>query len=213
MPNDTEAPTAAQWPDLSSWPDDDAPPIEWARFYRDRCGWIVLPTASPRDVTAHACSIAVKEAAEFALGESGSVDAPISDEMQEIIWDRARELAEAGLGRPIGYFYRRWMAKVGGASDVTDAMLREAWEPDPHSRGPKEEADSRGIAIIPGRSAAGLPVCLVDVDAGHGDSPPGDLDGPWGWGLAGPKASTPRGGLHTLVLSTGKETAACDLGP
>src|SRR5687768_10109892 len=98
MQAEVQAPTAAQWPDLSSWPADDAPPIEWARFYRDRCGWIVLPTASHRDVLAHARSIAVKEAAEFALEESGSVDAPISDEMQEIIWDRARELAEAGLG-------------------------------------------------------------------------------------------------------------------
>ncbi|HEY8376725.1 MAG TPA: hypothetical protein VIK91_09565, partial [Nannocystis sp.] len=213
MPDETTSTPAGQWPDASLWPSDDDPPIVWARFYRDHCGWIVLPTASRLDVLSHASSIARKEAASYALDSTGSINGDIPDEVADLISDRAREEAEAGFGRPIGYIYKAWMAKVVTASDITDDMLREAWDPVEHSRGPRAEADTRGIAIVPGRSSKGLPVCLVDVDVGHGDSPAGDVNGPWGWGLPGPKASTPRGGLHTLMLSTGKETASADLGP
>lgn len=213
MKDEPQAPSAAHWPDASLWPAEDAPPVEWARFYRDRMGWVVVPTASPRDVLSHAWGIAVRETAEYALEAHGSVEAEVSEAVRDLIWDRAREAAEAGLGRPIGYIFTRWMKTVGGAADVTDDMLRDAWEPDESSRGPRAEADRRGIAVLPGRSSMGLSVCLVDVDVGHGDSPAGDMDGPWGWGLPGPKASTPRGGLHTLLLSTGKETASADLGP
>src|SRR5688572_14037347 len=129
MTSQPEAPSAAQWPDLSLWPDDDAPPLEWARFYRDHCGWIVLPAAGPMDVLCHARSIAVREAADYAVETAGRVDAEIPREVEDDIWDRAREEAGRGLGRPIGYVYNAWMKSVAVAADVTDDMLREAWEP------------------------------------------------------------------------------------
>src|SRR5574338_263811 len=198
------------WPHPSSWPDDNAPPRVWAQFYRDHFREIGVPTPGPRDVLAHANNIANSAAAEWALDNSAerSVDGEVPDDVAAAIWDAAREDAERNVGRPIGYIYTAWMKKVAVASDVTDAMLDEAWSPLEHSRGPRASADERGIAIVPRRH------CLIDVDVGHGDGQAdGDVDSPWGWGLPGPKASTPRGGLHTLVLSTGKETAACDLGP
>lgn len=200
---------APQWPDASEWPGDDAPPIEVARFCRDRMGWIVFPCAGPADVRAYAQSLALKAAAEYALESTGSVEGEVPDDVSIDIWDDAREQAEATLGRPIGYIYKAWSAKVDVASDVTDQMLREAWEPLESSHGPRARADERGVAILPNRSSQGLPVCLVDVDPRSG----GEVDGPWGMQLAGPKASTPSGGVHTLVLSTGKETASADLGP
>lgn len=205
MSNAPEAPSATQWPDLSAWPDDDAPPIEWARFYRDRCGGIVVPTAGPMDVLGWARSLAQDAAAAYAEDHG----APPDEETAVAIWDAAREEAEQIAGRPIGYIYKAWMAKVAVASDVTDQMLAEAWEPLEHSRGPRCEADRRGVAILPNRSARGLPVVLVDVDPRHG----GEVDGPWGMQLPGPKASTPGGGVHTLMLATGREVAGCDLGP
>lgn len=206
---DPKAPHGAQWPDASEWPGDDAPPIEVARFCRDRMGWIVFPCAGPADVRAYAQSLALKAAAEYALESTGSVEGEIPSEVSDDIWDDAREQADATLGRPIGYIYKAWSAKVDVASDVTDQMLREAWEPLESSHGPRRHADQRGVAILPNRSSQGFPVCLVDVDPRSG----GEVDGPWGMQLAGPKASTPSGGVHTLVLSTGKETASADLGP
>ncbi len=208
MTTDDRGP-APQWPDASEWPNDDAPPIEVARFCRDRMGWIVFPCAGPADVRAYAQSLALKAAAEYALESTGSVEGEVPDDVSIDIWDDAREQAEATLGRPIGYIYKAWSAKVDVAADVTDQMLREVWEPLESSHGPRARADERGVAILPNRSSQGLPVCLVDVDPRSG----GDVDGPWGMQLAGPKASTPSGGVHTLVLSTGKETASADLGP
>lgn len=208
MTTDDRGP-APQWPDASEWPSDDVPPIEVARFCRDRMGWIVFPCAGPADVRAYAQSLALKAAAEYALESTGSVEGEVPDDVSIDIWDDAREQAEATLGRPIGYIYKAWSAKVDVAADVTDQMLREAWEPLESSHGPRARADERGVAILPNRSSQGLPVCLVDVDPRSG----GDVDGPWGMQLAGPKASTPSGGVHTLVLSTGKETASADLGP
>ena len=200
---------AGSWPDASLRPDDDAPPAEWARFYRDRCGWIVLPTAGPRDVMAYAISLHNEAVASYAADHGGDVP----DDLSAELWDDAREIAGATRGRPIGYLYKAWTAKAVTAEDITDEMIALAWEPLERSTGPRAEADQRGIAILPNKSTRGLPVCLVDVDVGHDDSPAGDVDGPWGHGLPGPKASTPRGGLHTLMISTGKETASADLGP
>lgn len=204
MSSDVSPPTAAQWPDLSRWPAEDAPPLEWARFYRDHCGWIVLPCAGPMDVLSYARSLAVEATAAYVHDHGGAPD----EEASEAIWDAAREEADSLLGRPIGYLYKAWMAKVAVASDVTDEMLAAAWEPT-NTWGPRAEADSRGVAVLPNRSAKGLPVCLVDVDPRSG----GEVDGPWGMALEGPKASTPGGGVHTLMLATGKEVAGCDLGP
>lgn len=209
MANTDDAPAAGPWPDASLLPADDAPPIEWARFYRDVCGWVVYPTAGPADVQSYAESLALKAAADYAVDHTGSVDGEVPEDVSVAFWDHAREIAEATLGRPIGYIYKAWSAKVVTAADVTDEMLALAWEPLEHSRGPRAHADQRGVAIMPNRSERGLPACLVDVDPRHG----GDLAGPWGMGLAGPKASTPGGGVHTLMLATGKETASADLGP
>lgn len=205
MTDDRPVSPAGQWPDASLRPAVDAPPIEWARFYRDRCGWIVLPTAGPRDVLAYAVSLHNEATADYAADHGGDVPEDVSADM----WDHARKIADATLGSPIGYLYNAWTAKVATAADVTDEMLRLAWEPLERSTGPRAEADQRGIAILPNRSACGLPVCLVDVDPRHG----GDNEGEWGMGLPGPKASTPGGGVHTLMLATGKETASADLGP
>ena len=204
MASETQAPSAAQWPDASLWPNDDAPPIEWARFYRDAMGWVVLPTAAPIDVISYARKLACTAAAEHATQYGEEPD----EETSAAFWDDAREIAESTLGRPIGYIYKAWTERVSVAADVTDAMLRQAWLSDEHSTGVTSEAHTRGICILPNRSARGLPVCLVDADVGHDDSPAADLQGEWGWGLAGPKASTPRGGLHTLMLATGREVTS-----
>lgn len=204
MTDDRPVPPAGQWPDASLLPADDAPPIEWARFYRDHCGWIVLPTAGPRDVLAYAISVHNEAIASYA-----AYHGDVPEDVSLAMWDHAREIADATLGRPIGYIYNAWIAKVTTAADVTDEMLRYAWEPLERSRGPREEADRRGICILPNRSSRGLPVCLVDVDPRHG----GDNEGEWGMRLPGPKASTPNGGVHTLMIATGKETASADLGP
>lgn len=213
MANTIDAPIAGPWPDASLLPAEDAPPIEWARFYRDVCGWVVLPTASPADVMAYAIALHNEALADFAVDHPGE---DIPEETSAVFWDHARELAEATAGRPIGHLYNAWLkskdskpAKVTTAADVTDEMLALAWVPVERSRGPRATADQRGIAIMPNRSERGLPACLVDVDPRHG----GDAEGPWGMGLAGPKASTPGGGVHTLMLATGKETASADLGP
>lgn len=194
-----------RWPAENLWPDDDAPPAEWARFYRDRMGWVVLPTASRRDVIAYTVSLVREATADYAADHGG--DPP--PDVAEALWDGAREIADATHGRPIGYIYNSWMKAVAVAADVTDAMISVAWEPLQGSRGPREEADTRGICILANRSARDLPMCLVDVDPRHG----GDVEGRWGMSLPGPKASTPGGGVHTLMVATGKETVSADLGP
>jgi hypothetical protein len=215
MADHDDAPTAGPWPDASLRPADDAPPAAWARFYRDHCGWVVLPTAGPADVMSYAIALHTEALSDYAVDHPGE-DVP--EDVSLACWDHAREMADTTAGRPIGHLYNAWLKSPGGsskpakvttASDITDEMIALAWEPLDNSRGPRAHADERGIAILPNRSERGLPACLVDVDPRHG----GDADGPWGMALAGPKASTPGGGVHTLMLATGKETASADLGP
>lgn len=201
MASETQAPSAAQWPDASLWPDDDASNRTWAQFYRDHLGGIVLPMPGPMDIISHTRALARRAAVDYVEDHGREPD----DETAAALWDAAREIAEAGRKGPIGYIDR---SKFAVASDVTDELLDLWFVSVETSSGPRAGAHERGICILPGRSAKGLPLVLVDVDPRHG----GDLDGPWGHALPGPKSATPGGGLHTLMLSTGREVAGCDLG-
>src|SRR5690606_31514125 len=105
MTTDTTDPHAGQWPAASLRPADDATPAEYARLYRDHCGWSVLPTAGPRDVMAYTISLHNEAVAAYAADHGD--DSP--DDVSAELWDDAREIASATLGRPIGYIYKAWM--------------------------------------------------------------------------------------------------------
>lgn len=200
MTTDDRGP-APQWPDASEWPSDDDSSRAWAQFYRDHFGAVVLPMPSPLDVISHASSLARKAVAEYVDDHDTEPD----DETRQAFWDDAREIAEEAARGPIGYIDR---SRYQSTADVTDAVLDLWFVPLENSRGPRSEADRRPICVLPGRSSRGLPLVLVDADVGHGDKEEADLDGPWGRLLPGPKASTPRGGLHTLMLSVGGERSS-----
>ncbi len=195
-----KAPSVAQWPDASLLPDEDDPPIVWARFYRDVMGWVVLPMPGPMDTSSMATSLARTAVADWIDSHGGEPD----DETRDALWELAHDEASRARRGPIGYIAKAAADKVHTASDVTDEMLRLWWEPLEHSRGPRCEADHRPICILPNRSAKGLPVCVVDVDVDEG----GDAAGPWGAGLPGPKTSTPHGGMHTFCLASGRELSS-----
>lgn len=192
-----QASSVAQWPDASLWPGDDAPPRTWAAFYRDHLREIVLPMPGPMDIFSHAAALARRAVVAHMEIHGSEPD----EDTAVLFWDEAREEAERWAKAPIGYIRNAALRKVVVSSDVTDEMLDLWFVPLEHSRGPRCEADRRGICIVPRRH------CLVDVDPRHG----GEVDGEWGMVLAGPKASTPGGGVHTLVLSTGKEVAGADV--
>lgn len=199
MADHDDAPPAGSWPDASLLPDPKASNREHAAWYRDVMGWIVLPMPSDADVMSHAMSLARKAVADYVEDH----DEEPSEEIRQDLWDEARELAEAARKGPIGYIEQATRGKVSFAHDVTDAMLDLWFVPpeDTRGAGPRREAHKRGICIRPGRSASGFPAVVVDVDPRHG----GEVDGPWGMGLSGPKASTPGGGVHTFMLASGKE--------
>lgn len=195
---------AAAWPRPEEWPAADAHPFTWVRFYRDRLGWICRPTPGPLDVLSYARSL-LKQACDDHRTRYGA-DPP--EDVQVAMWDDAREIADKARKGPIGYTLS---AHLGCAEDLTDERVDAWWgKPDDAAAAAAtgKEAQrkaARGICVLPGRSSRGFPVVLVDVDVGHDGDAPGDLDGPWGLGLPGPASTTPRGGRHTLVLSTGAE--------
>lgn len=197
MTEPSDTPLAGAWPDASLLPSEDASNREWAAFYRDRLGLIVLPMPADPDVISHAMSMA-RAAVAAHIDDHGEEP----DETTRLaLWDEARELAEAARKGPIGYIEQFARQKIDFAGDVTDDLLDLWFVPLPGARGPRREADRRGICVRAARSSKGFPLVLVDVDPRHG----GDLAGAWGAGLAGPQARTPGGGLHTLMLATGKE--------
>lgn len=200
MTTDDRGP-APQWPDASEWPSDDDSNRVWAQFYRDHFGALVFPMAGPLDVISHASSLARKAVAEYVDDHDEEPD----DETRQAFWDDARETAEDAARGPLGYIDR---SKYQSTADITDAVLDLWFTPLETSRGPRSEAHLRPICFLPGRSSKGLPLVLVDADVGHGDKEEADLDGPWGRLLPGPKAITPRGGLHTLMLSVGGERSS-----
>lgn len=195
---DTTSPVASAWPPPEDWPADDAPSREWAAFYRDRLGLVVLPSPSPADTMAHAMSLYRDAVADWADEHPSE---PVPDET----WDEAREIAAKYRKGPLPYLKRD---KFLSADDVTDAHLDLWFVADPHARGPRKYADERGIVVLAGRSVRGLPLLLVDTDPRHG----GDLGGEWAR-LPGPRTSTPglaygdpeserRPGVHCLVLAS-----------
>lgn len=182
---------AAAWPKEHERPAADATPIEHARFYARRLGWIVRPTAGECDRWTYARKLE-REAFED-LRERYRRE-PTEDE-RVAIWDDARDIADKASKGPIGF-----IRCPANADECDEAYLGRCWG--------GRNGHERGICIMPGVSSRGFPVVLVDVDVGHDDAPPGDLSGPWGAGLPGPKSRTPRGGMHTLVLSLGGERSS-----
>lgn len=190
-----DAPAAGPWPGIPSPPSNDASNREWAAYYRDALGWIVLPMPSDADTISYAMSLTRAAVAEYITDHKGEEP---DEEIRLAYWDDSREIAEAARKGPIGYIEQQIRGKVEVASDVTDAMLDLWFVSPPNATGPRRKAHERPICIRPGRSAKGFPVVLIDVDPRHG----GDIEREWG---QGPQASTPGGGRHTFVLSTGKE--------
>ena len=200
--------TTRAWPTTSELPDERDGPDVWARFYRDRLGWIVLPTPSPADLD----RIAQKELTEALIDWRSDHGAEADEETKQTLWDLCRNSDDmlrrakgvCGFVRPDEYV---------SPSDLTDEILHRWWG---SSAGQK-----RGIVIrlMGGRKTfrGSFPVVQIDLDH-HGAEEEGgwaDLEGPWGRGvgddgetLVGPRATTPSGGLHTFVLSTEAEVAS-----
>lgn len=194
--------TTRAWPTASELPDERDGPDVWARFYRDRLGWIVLPTPSPADLD----RIASKELDNAILDWRHDYGADPTEEERNELWSLCRNSpdirrrAKGVLGYVKAHQYPR-------PESVTDEDIRRWWG--------VGDGRERGIAVVP--AAGHSPFVLVDVDQ-HGDDPTtwGDLDGPWGRGvdhvtgarLIGPQVSTPGGGLHTLISWTGSEVSS-----
>ena len=177
--------TPRRWPAL---PADDAPPLEWARFYRDRLGWIVLPTR---------CAADMEELAEWTarryLADEATAGRVVDDEARARIIGEAKEEAARTKRAPMVRFRER--------SAVSDDEIDAWW-----GAGSKGRGEQRGIWVAMGRLSDAPPatqggerrwgalVCAVDVDPRAG----GD-EGPWA-DNGGPLARTPGGGVHALHL-------------
>lgn len=199
------SPATWLWPDASSLPRADAPPLEWARFYRDRCGWIVLPTPGYPDILKITEREFAEVLADYRADHGGDPDEDTRQELYEIT---ANSPAIRKRFKGVCGFVKS--SDFARPAQVTDEHLRRWW-------GTKDGRE-RGIAVVVGAAKSWAhegpwyPVVLVEVDC-HGpeeDGGWGDLEGPWGRGgdLGGPRSTTPGGGLHTLVLSAGDEVSS-----
>lgn len=203
MTDATDTPAPGAWPPASALPGPKAPPAEWARFYRDRCGWIVLPTPGGADIDAVASKAFNDALLDYRADHGGEAD----EETRAALWALCRN--DPDLRRlEKGAWWKVKAKDYPRPESVTDALIRQWW-------GDKRGRD-RGIAVVPGEGR--FPFVLIDVDQ-HGDDPDawGDLDGPWGRGvdpasgmecLRGPRSITPGGGIHTLVRYTGAEVSS-----
>src|SRR5688572_5040009 len=135
MAHDNDAPAAGPWPDASLLPGPKAPPAEWARFYRDRCGWIVLPTPSPGDLD----KIAAKDYDDAILGwreDHGGQDP--DEETKAALWQFARnDPAVMRRGKGVCGFVKQ--AEFRTADAVTDERIRYWWG--------NKAGQHRGIAV------------------------------------------------------------------
>jgi hypothetical protein len=177
-----QAPEQVPWPDASELPGEEAPAIEWARFYRDRLGWIPLPTASRADVGRRAAQLVGDAIVDY---QNDYKRDPTEEEL-EALREEAEEIAWKASKGPLGWVRA---ADYNFAGSVDDALLEKWWG---------GQRGYRGICIRSGRSFRGWPVVVLDVDPRHG----GDVAGPWS-SFPGPSSETPSGGRHVLLLGTG----------
>ena len=192
---------AFPWPsseDPREWPDDDAPAVEWAVFYRDRLGREVWPTPSRFDVIALAGHLRDK-AVDAYVEDHGALP---DDETQATLYEFAVEQAEDSVRGPCG-----WALAKAKRIVVGDAEFRSWWTSSGR-RGAQAHAHERGICVRLG-TGVGLAVhdasvevgsgggawAQVDVDVKHG----ADADGEWAR-LPGPADRSPSGGLHVYAL-------------
>ena len=112
---------AFPWPsseDPREWPDDDAPAVEWAVFYRDRLGREVWPTPSRFDVIALAGHLRDK-AVDAYVEDHGALP---DDETQATLYEFAVEQAEDSVRGPCG-----WALAKAKRIVVGDAEFRSWW--------------------------------------------------------------------------------------
>ena len=115
--NDTPAPGA--WPPASALPDRKAPPIDWARFYRDQCGWIVLPTPGPADIDA----VATKAYNDAYLDHRADYGGDPDEETKAALWALCRNTPDLRRLEKAVW----WQVKAkdyAGPEAVTDDLLR-----------------------------------------------------------------------------------------
>ena len=182
-----------RWP-TEKMPDAGAPPIRWARWYRDVMGWIVLPTRCQKDLDGF-YNYLMRGARARALDDAGRD--PTDDElakMQAAAWNEVGKLRKAPLVH--------WLERTS----VSNADIETWWGSRSKGRG-----EHRGIWIPMGRldvkstaHGRGLVVAAIDVDPRAG----GSVE-EWS-AFDGPLAETPSGGVH--VLCSADRALACSVG-
>lgn len=166
------------WP---AHPRDDAPPAEWARFYRS-LGWLPLPVRCEEDLESYATWLA-KEA----IREVEETGRRLTAEDKDRLRAEAREdaFSPRSARAPMVPWRKRW-------EPVTDTEIDAWWGKGAGKRGPK-----RGIWVAMGRLTYGAPAGAVAPMAVDVDPRSGGEAEPW-MGNGGPIARTPRGGVHAL---------------
>ena len=175
---------AAHWPAPSEWPAEDAPAIEWARFYARRLGLRVLPTPSPQDREAHALHLFAEAEADYRHEHHN--DFP--EDVSAAFWDDCREFAD-GVRGPIPKFAGR-----GKQADPTDEQLERWFTVDPRRPAATAHHAERGLCCVLGVGRLGWVPAQVDVDPRHG----GYILGEYAT-ILGPRVYTPGGGIHVFV--------------
>lgn len=176
--------TADAWASLR-WPADDAPSLDWARFYR-AIGLEVRPTPSPVDRLEHARYLS--DEAERDYRDQHKQDPP--EDLAVAFYDDARAYAEDVRG-PVP----KVAAQFRGRRATDEDLVR--WFTPAHGTGEKRTRHhiQRGVCCLLDDAC---PWAQVDVDPRSG----GDVVGPYAT-LPGPKVTTPRGGVHVFVLRRG----------
>lgn len=179
---------AARWPEPHEWPDNDAPAIDWARFYRDRFGARVIATPAEQDIQQYATWLynqALRDRGEKIDGSQTPND------IRKLIRDDAFAEARGSSKGPIGHLLKAYKDRP-----INDAMLAAMFV----GAGRDAYKTERGICILLGYGK--IPLAQVDVDPRHG----GDILGEFAT-LPGPATLTPGGGRHVFVMAAGVRTS------
>lgn len=175
---------SALWPAANEWPSNDAPAIEWARFYRDRFGARVIATPSEQDIQQYGTWLynqALRDRGEKIDGSQTPND------IRKLIRDDAFALARKSAKGPIGHLVKDYQGH-----EISDAMLVSMFV----GKGRDAYKNERGICILLGHGK--MPLAQVDVDPRHD----GDIHGEFAM-LPGPSTLTPGGGRHVFVMAAG----------
>ena len=175
---------AAHWPAPSEWPAEDAPAVEWARFYTHRLGLRVLPTPTPQDREEHARYLFVNAEADYRHEHGGAFPEDVATAFR----DDFRDFSE-GVRGPIPK-----LAGRGLRSDPADEQLERWFTVDPRRPVATAHHAERGVCCVLGVGCLGWVPAQVDVDPRNG----GYILGEYAT-LPGPRVYTPGGGIHVFV--------------